>query len=142
MTDQVVAFASCNNTFKWISDDVRSLVKDYQTTRRNGQNEKSPNAVGTLSEKKDSLKIYENHAPATYVNQFRMRTAHNNTASVEFFFSSAPLCGEDLIYQLFHVVNQLNNINLSVRMICMDAGGNNSRLASLLRHEKILGESI
>ena len=77
---------------------------------------------------------------ASYVNQFRIRTARNVTANVEFFFNNRSLHGDEILFQLLHVTSQLNNVNMQVLMLCMDAGGNNSRLATLLRHEKKLND--
>ena len=41
--------------------------------------------------------------------------------------------------RLFHVKSILNNVGIRALMLEMDAGGNNNRLVSLLRHECKLG---
>ena len=87
-------------------------------------------------------KIPDNESTiVSYVNQWRFRSSHNKTASLEFFFNDGSLSGDDLMYQLFHVLSMCNNINIRVLGLCLDGGGNNSRLLSLLRHEAKLGNS-
>ena len=45
------------------------------------------------------------------------------------------------MFQLFHVLSMCNNVNIRILGLCLDGGGNNSRLLSLLRHEAKLGNS-
>ena len=78
----------------------------------------------------------------TYVNQFRLRTCKNVSISLEFFFNDGTLDGNELMYQLFHVQSMLNNVGIDILMLSMDAGGNNTRLAHMLRHEARFGEKV
>ena len=54
--------------------------------------------------------------------------------------SKGSLTGNEILYQLFHVLAMCNIVNIHVAGVCLDAGGNNSRLLSLLRHRKPLGK--
>lgn len=75
----------------------------------------------------------------SYVNQFRLRTCNNISASLEFFFNDGSLSGNEVMHQVFHVKAILNNVGICALMVQMDAGGNNTHLGTLLRHEAKLG---
>ena len=55
--------------------------------------------------------------------------------SLEFFLNDGSLSVNELIHQFFHVKYVLNNMGIRSIMLEMDAGGNNTRLGSLLRHK-------
>ena len=118
MTGEVVGFVAENGNFRSARDDVRSIIDEFEV----------------------SMSENESGSPVSYVNQWRIRTSGNVTANVEFFFNAGSLPGDELMFQLFHVMSRMNSVNVHVLLLCMDAGGNNSRLATLLRHEKKLND--
>ena len=75
----------------------------------------------------------------SHINQFRFRTCKNKSVSLEFFFNDGSLSGNELMHQLFHVKSMLNNVGIRALMLKMDAGRNNTRLGSLLCHQRKLG---
>ena len=74
----------------------------------------------------------------SHVNQFRLGTCKNVSTSLEFFFNDGSLSGNELAHQFF-MQNQLSNVGTCTLMVEMNAGGNNTRLGTLLRHERKLG---
>ena len=46
----------------------------------------------------------EIHKPATYVNQWRFRSIYNETRTIEFFYNSGSLPGDELMKQLFNIL--------------------------------------
>ena len=76
---------------------------------------------------------------ATYVNQWRFRSTHNKTTNLEFFMNSGSLTGDDMLHQLMHVLAMCNLINVKVVGLCLDAGGSNSSLLTMLRHGEVIG---
>ena len=124
MTNEVIGFVSDDGNFRSVHDDVMGMINDIDQHQSNNDDDEGADGAEM----------------ASYVNQFRIHTARNVTANVEFFFNNGSLPGDELLSQLLHVTSQLNNVNIQVLMLCMDAGGNNSRLANLLRHEKKLND--
>ena len=134
ISGEIIGFASSDQDFRSMRDDVMTIVEKFkQCNQQNNQNE-----MDNINANNDNDNC---NITASYVNQWRFRSSHNVTASLEFFFNNGSLTGNDLMYQLFHVLSMCNNINIKILGLCLDAGGNNSRLLSLLRHEAKLGNT-
>ena len=104
--DQVVGFISENGDFSSVQDDIQSIIDVFEGASENNQASES-----------------ENGTPVSYVNQWRIHTETNVTANVELFFNDGSLPGDEFICQLFHVMSRMNNVNIHVLLLCMDAGG-------------------
>ncbi|GFH57354.1 hypothetical protein CTEN210_13830 [Chaetoceros tenuissimus] len=138
MNNKVVGIVPVGNSLEDIRKEIHDATKELvQEMRMEDKKNDVENDDKNKSEKKPkSQQSTDNDyfVPALYVNQWRIRTAFNKSANVEFFFNDGSLSGNEILYQLLHVCNQLNNVNIVVLLLLFDAGGSNSRLASLLRH--------
>ena len=70
MTNEVVGFVSDDGEFRSVHDDVMGMINGIDQHQSNNDNDDEDDGVDM----------------ASYVNQFRIRTARNITANVEFFF--------------------------------------------------------
>ena len=86
-----------------------------------------------------SIQKKEVHKAATCINQWRFRSTCNETRTIEFFYNSGSLPGDELMNQLFHVLSMMNLIEVKMLVFVSDAGGNNTRLNKLLRNGKEIG---
>ena len=86
------------------------------------------------SKKEDTSQ--RNKQIATYVNQWRLKTCYNKSFNLEFFYNNGVLTGNDLMFQLFHILTFCNTVGCRIFGLASDAGGNNARLFSLLCHTK------
>lgn len=138
MNNKVVGIVPVWNSLEDIRNDIhhttKELVQEMQMEDKN--NEESYDDKNKSEKKPKSQQSTDNayFVPALYVNQWRICTAFNKSANVEFFFNDGSLSGNEILYQLLHVCNQLNNVNIVVLLLLFDAGGSNSCLASLLPH--------
>jgi hypothetical protein len=138
MTNQIVGLVPVGSSWNEIRKEVRAMANELaeEMSLMEGKTSTEDTEDKTTMTKKPTCSSNETlcFTPALYVNQWRIRTAFNKSANVEFFFNDGSLNGNELLFQLFHVCNQLNNVNIIVLLLMFDAGGSNSRLASLLRH--------
>ena len=84
-SNKMVGFTCGGNSF-----DLKSELRQFFK----GDDEKPDNFN---SEK-------EIHKPATYVNQWRFRSIYNETRTIEFFYNSGSLPGDELMKQLFNIL--------------------------------------
>ena len=129
---EIIGFASSRENFMSLRDDVRACLKDLNSMQ---QDTVTDDSDGGSEDERDTIDA----STVSYVNQFRFRSTKNKTTNLEFFFNDGSFTGNELLYQLFHVLSMCNVVNVNVLGACLDAGGNNSILLSLLRHEKKLG---
>jgi len=82
----------------------------------------------------------EESETATYVNQWKLRSVYGRTFLLSFFFNGGSLAGDELMRQLLHVSLMAELAGVRVLGLCLDAGGGNSSLASLLRGGEGVGD--
>lgn len=79
--------------------------------------------------------------PAQYVSQWRYKNLATNEAwNCSYYFNDGSLTGETLFRQFKSVLLSCEMIDSRVYGVCMDAGGNNARLLTILRGGKTLTE--
>lgn len=74
MTNEVIGFVSDDGNFRSVHDDVMGMINDIDQHKINNDDD----------EETDGAEM------ASYVNQFRIRTASNVTANIEFFSITDP----------------------------------------------------
>lgn len=90
----------------------------------------------------DALVAGGTSKPATYVNQWKFRSVYGRTFLLNFFFNGGSLSGDELLRQLTHQVHGgVELAGAKVLGVCLDAGGGNSRLCSLLRGGQKVGDA-
>ena len=89
----------------------------------------------------DGISGEKEYEPAKSVQQYRFRSTCNHTVNGEFFYNNGSLTADEILSQLLQVISSFEMIGCKIFMILSDAGGNNSRLFSLLRKGKLLGET-
>ena len=84
----------------------------------------------------------EVHKAVTYVNQWRFRSIYNETRTIEFFYNSGSLPGDELMKLLFNILSMMNFIEVRILGCVSDAGGNSTRLNTLLHNGKEIGNRL
>ena len=119
-SNKMVGFTCGGNSF-----DLKSELRHFFK----GDDEKPDNIN---SEK-------EVHKAATYINQWRFRSIYNETRTIEFFYNSGSLPGDELMKQLFNIISMMNLIEVRILGFVSDTRGNNTILNKLLRNGKEIG---
>ena len=136
---ELVGFGSMKFKTMDLRDALESL---FQQVVLNADNESlNANADTKNGEESKEETAVESHKIATYVNQWRFRSDHNETRNLEFFFGDNKMDGDEILHQFFHVLTGLEMINVGVYGYTSDAGGSNSRALSLFRDAKHLGDT-
>jgi hypothetical protein len=130
-----------------LKESIRELLLDIvEEEEQDGDDQQD-------TEKRSTIEMRD-HEAAIYVNQFRLRTTRKLTDkafkhNAEFFYNTGSLDADELLRQFMHVITCYEMIGVWILGNCMDAGGGNAGLCTLLRggidvhpHDTWLDESL
>ena len=72
----------------------------------------------------------------------RFCSIYNETRTIEFFYNSGSLPGDELMKLLFNFLSMMNLIEIRILGFVSGTEGNNSRFNKLLRNGKEIGNRL
>lgn len=134
VTGEIVGFASNDMTLESCREDICSMMKEIEKEQDNGDYEFSV----------DDFDL-EANVQASYVNQFCIRQIiGNKSTNVEFFFNDGSLSGNQIMFQLFHVLSMRIQISgfIAFAKIAFEVDKNIKYIPALLSNQSSLESSF